>query len=253
MDLLVERADVWAATIQDKPGALAEVLDALRRAGADLQFIIARRTPENSGTGVVFVTPLQNDREIRIAAQVGFNVSQSLHSVRVLGTDQPGVDTETGGRRNQSARLLGLRDRYTVRCLRRIRYAWRCEQSNGDPARRLNAGGDATFYRPSGTAFRTKKGTGGDGLCRGPRGHWLCAALLLQSANLSASRRLLRDCCMQNDTASEGNGVRNRTLTYLHRGTAPYLRFTNNSYPHCYPLSAANDARHGKPTANSNR
>jgi len=94
MDLLVERVDVWAATIQDRPGGLAEALDTLRQAGADLQFIIARRAPEKSGTGVVFVTPLQNDREIRAAAQVGFNVSQSLHSIRVMGPDQPGVAAE---------------------------------------------------------------------------------------------------------------------------------------------------------------
>jgi hypothetical protein len=94
MDLLVERADVWAATIQDKPGGLAELLSTLRSAGADLQFIIARRAPEKPGTGVVFVTPLQSDREIRLAAQVGFNVSQSLHSVRVIGPDRPGVAAE---------------------------------------------------------------------------------------------------------------------------------------------------------------
>lgn len=94
MDLLVERVDVWAASIQDRPGGLAEVLDALRQAGADLQFIIARRAPEKPGTGVVFVTPLQNDREIRAAAQVGFNVSQSLHSIRILGQDQPGIAAE---------------------------------------------------------------------------------------------------------------------------------------------------------------
>jgi hypothetical protein len=94
MDLLVERVDVWAATIQDRPGGLAEVLDALRQAGADLQFIIARRAPEKSGTGVVFVTPLQSDREIRAAAQVGFNVSQSLHSIRVMGPDRPGIAAE---------------------------------------------------------------------------------------------------------------------------------------------------------------
>ena len=91
MDLLIERADVWAATIEDKLGGLADVLDTLRSAGADLQFIIARRAPEKPGSGVVFVTPLQNDREIRLAAQVGFNVSQSLHSVRVMGPDRPGV------------------------------------------------------------------------------------------------------------------------------------------------------------------
>ena len=94
MELLVERVDVWAATIQDRPGGLAEVLTTLREAGADLQFIIARRAPEAPGKGVVFVTPLQGDREIRGAAQVGFNVAQSLHSVRVMGADRPGIAAE---------------------------------------------------------------------------------------------------------------------------------------------------------------
>jgi hypothetical protein len=91
MDLLVEHADVWAATIEDRPGSLADLLSALRDAGANLQFIIARRSPEAPGKGVVFVTPLQGDQEVRAAADVGFNVSRSLHSVRIIGTDQPGI------------------------------------------------------------------------------------------------------------------------------------------------------------------
>lgn len=91
MDILVEHVDVWAASIPDRPGGLADVLVALRDAGADLQFIIARRTPEEPGKGVVFVTPLQGDREVRAAAQVGFNVTHSLHSLRVIGPDRPGI------------------------------------------------------------------------------------------------------------------------------------------------------------------
>jgi hypothetical protein len=94
MDLLVEHVDVWAATIQDKPGALSNVLGALRDAGADLQSIIARRSPEAPGKGVVFVTPLQGDREIDAAAQVGFNVTHTLHSVRVMGPDRRGIAAE---------------------------------------------------------------------------------------------------------------------------------------------------------------
>jgi hypothetical protein len=91
MDLIVERVDVWAAPIEDKPGALATVLGVLRDAGADLQFIIARRAPEKPGTGVVFVMPLQSDREIRAADQVGFSVTRRLHSVRIMGRDRPGA------------------------------------------------------------------------------------------------------------------------------------------------------------------
>ena len=88
----VEHVDVWAATIDDKSGALALVLAELREAGADLQFIIARRA--EPGKGVVFVTPLRGDREIAVAAQVGFNVAYTLHSVRIMGQDRPGVAAE---------------------------------------------------------------------------------------------------------------------------------------------------------------
>jgi hypothetical protein len=94
MDLFVERVDVWAAAIEDKPGGLADVLGILRDAGANLQFIIARRAPNEPGKGVLFVTPLQGDREIRAAAEVGFNVTHTLHSVRVVGHDRPGVAAE---------------------------------------------------------------------------------------------------------------------------------------------------------------
>jgi prephenate dehydratase len=94
MELLIEKVDVWAAPIQDRPGALAALLKPLHRAGADLQFIIARRSPDKPGTGVVFVTPLQGDREVRAASELGFNVTQSLHTIRVMGLDKPGVVAE---------------------------------------------------------------------------------------------------------------------------------------------------------------
>ncbi len=71
-ELSVERVDVWAATIDDKPGGLAKVLSVLRDAGVDLQFVVARRAPEASGKGAVFVAPLQGDSAIRTATQVGF-------------------------------------------------------------------------------------------------------------------------------------------------------------------------------------
>ena len=95
MDPVVEYAehvDVWAATIKDRAGALAYVLAELREAGADLEFIIARRAEPDEG--VVFVTPLRGDREIAAAAQAGFNVAYTLHSVRIMGRDRPGIGAE---------------------------------------------------------------------------------------------------------------------------------------------------------------
>jgi hypothetical protein len=91
MDLIVERVEVWAASIKDEPGSLALVLTALRDAGADLDFILVRRAAEKHGTGVVFLTPLRGDAEVSAAADLGFNVTKSVHSVRVEGENKPGV------------------------------------------------------------------------------------------------------------------------------------------------------------------
>jgi hypothetical protein len=91
MNLLVERVNVWAGPIQDEPGGLARVLAGLRDAGADLDFAIARRCADKRGEGVLFVTPIRGDREIRAAAELGFNATSSVHSLRVEGENEPGV------------------------------------------------------------------------------------------------------------------------------------------------------------------
>jgi hypothetical protein len=117
MDVIAKRVEVWAASIKDKPGRLARVLMGLKEAGADLNFIVARRAPEKPGTGVVFLTPLRGDREVEAASHLGFNVSRSIHSVRIDGENRPGIVadlTEKVGAaginlRGLSAAVLGAR------------------------------------------------------------------------------------------------------------------------------------------------
>ena len=91
MDLIVERIEVWATTIDDKPGRLANILTGLSEAGADLNFILARRAPEQPNKAVVFVTPLQGDAELEAAATLGFSPTTRVHAVRVEGENRPGV------------------------------------------------------------------------------------------------------------------------------------------------------------------
>lgn len=91
MDLLVDRVDVWAADTVDKPGGLSGILKDLSEAGADLDFIIARRAPDKPGKGVVFLTPIRGDREIRAASTLGFNLTSSVDAVRVEGDNVPGA------------------------------------------------------------------------------------------------------------------------------------------------------------------
>ena len=94
MALNVSRADVWAASIDDRPGGLAEKLAALAEAGAQLEFVIARRAPDKPGTGVVFLTPLKGAAQIRAAKKAGFEKTESLHSLRVEGPDKPGLGAQ---------------------------------------------------------------------------------------------------------------------------------------------------------------
>jgi hypothetical protein len=91
MDLLVDRVDVWAADTVDKPGGLSGILKGLSEAGADLDFIIARRAPGKPGKGVVFLTPIRGDREIQAASTLGFNLTSSVDAVRVEGDNVPGA------------------------------------------------------------------------------------------------------------------------------------------------------------------
>ena len=92
MALTVVREDVWAASIKDEPGALAAKLSALAEAGANLEFVIARRSPEKGkATGVVFVTPLKGAKQRAAARKAGFKKTKSLNSIRVEGSDKPGI------------------------------------------------------------------------------------------------------------------------------------------------------------------
>jgi len=91
MKLSVSRTDVWAVTIEDQPGGLAGKLDALAQAGANLEFVIARRTPDQPGKGVVFVTPVKGVKQVKAAQEAGFEKTDSLHSIRIEGADKPGL------------------------------------------------------------------------------------------------------------------------------------------------------------------
>lgn len=117
VDLIAERVEVWAASIEDKPGSLANVLAGLREAGANLNFILTRREPGHPGKSAVYVTPLTGDAELEAAATLGFNLTARVYSVRVEGPNQAGLAAELTAQlaaaglnlRGFSAAVLGTR------------------------------------------------------------------------------------------------------------------------------------------------
>jgi len=94
MRMDISRVDVWAANTDDRPGGLAEKLDALAQADIDLEFVNARRAPDQPGQGVVFVMPIKGARQIRAAKKAGFEKTKSLHGIRIATGNKPGFSAE---------------------------------------------------------------------------------------------------------------------------------------------------------------
>ncbi len=91
MKLKVTRAEMWAVTIQDKPGGLAAVLEPMAQAGANFEFAFARRTPERSGEGVLFVLPVKGAKVIKAAKEAGLSKAEGIHTVKIEGANKAGV------------------------------------------------------------------------------------------------------------------------------------------------------------------
>jgi hypothetical protein len=109
MALQVSRVTVYASSIEDKPGSLAAKLAALAAAGANLEFVIARRAPEKPGTGVVFIAGLRGSAQTQAATAAGFAGTDSLHSVRAAGPDAPGLGVKiTSALADAGINLRGL-------------------------------------------------------------------------------------------------------------------------------------------------
>jgi hypothetical protein len=91
MKLTVNRTDLWTATIDDQAGGAAEKLEPLAKAGANFEFVFARRTPEQPGMGILFVWPINGAKLIRAAREAGFAKSGNIHGLRVEGANKPGL------------------------------------------------------------------------------------------------------------------------------------------------------------------
>ena len=87
----VKKVEVWAGEIADRPGGLGGTVEALSGAGANLEFIVARRAPDKPGAGVVFLTPIKGAKQKSAAQGAGLATTDSLHSVRVEGPDRAGL------------------------------------------------------------------------------------------------------------------------------------------------------------------
>lgn len=91
MAFTVTKVDVWSMEISDEPGDLAAKLEGLAGAGANLDFLIARRQPDKRGRGIVFVTGIKGVAANRAAKAAGLAKTTALVALRVDASNKPGV------------------------------------------------------------------------------------------------------------------------------------------------------------------
>lgn len=89
MTYQIDKEDVWVGAVEDRPGGLAERLEALSRAGVNLEFMIAMRTLDTPGAGGFFMTPLSGDDAILAAEKSGLSRWTTTHGLRIEGPDRP--------------------------------------------------------------------------------------------------------------------------------------------------------------------
>src|SRR5712691_9045431 len=91
MALKVNKAELWSVAIDDRAGGAADKIEPLAKAGANFEFVFARRTPEQPGKGIVFVSPVKGTKVVQAAKAAGFEKPADMHSIRAEVTDKPGA------------------------------------------------------------------------------------------------------------------------------------------------------------------
>ncbi len=91
----IERVDVWAGSISDKPGGLAATLAPLADAKCNLEFVVARRSTK--GKGLVFVAPVKGAAGGKAAKAAGLAKTAELSALRIEGGDKAGLGVAIGG------------------------------------------------------------------------------------------------------------------------------------------------------------
>jgi hypothetical protein len=91
MTLQIRRVEVWSGAIPDRPGAAAATLEALSRAGADLQYVFSRPHPSDPDFGLIFLAPVTGPEQERAARSAGLAPASGIAMLCVEGANRPGL------------------------------------------------------------------------------------------------------------------------------------------------------------------
>ena len=90
MPVTVKKVSLWRRELDNRPGALARVLEPLARAGTDLQVAMGYRLPGDESRAAVEVAPVTSRKAIAAAQGAGLQPS-GIPTLIVAGDNRPGL------------------------------------------------------------------------------------------------------------------------------------------------------------------
>jgi hypothetical protein len=91
MPVSVKRISLWRAEVDNKPGALAALMQPLAGAGANLKVVMGyRHTAVKQGKAIVEIYPVSGRKVTAAAEAAGLNGS-TIPTLLVEGDDRPGL------------------------------------------------------------------------------------------------------------------------------------------------------------------
>lgn len=90
MPVTVKKMTLWRQELENRPGALATVLEPVARAGADLQVAMGYRIPGQEDRAVIELAPVEGRKAAAAAARAGLQPS-TIPTLLVQGDNRAGL------------------------------------------------------------------------------------------------------------------------------------------------------------------
>src|SRR5260370_19584586 len=90
MGVTVKKIKLWRRVVDNKPGALADTLEPITKAGADLQLLMGYRFPGHESQAAIELFPISGKRASSAAESAGLKPS-AIPALTVEGDNKPGL------------------------------------------------------------------------------------------------------------------------------------------------------------------
>ena len=91
MPVTVKRITLWRADVENRPGVLAQALEPLARAGADLRLVMGYRFPTTPEHSAIEVFPVSGRKATAAATEAGLAEARHIPCLLVEGDNRPGL------------------------------------------------------------------------------------------------------------------------------------------------------------------